>query len=121
MSNLHILRKQLQGLGDSAAWDSLLDQFSNKPKTETGTTYELRSGDHNKIIYLDNASAITVTIPAGLPKYFSCTLVKQGAGNITVSSSGTLQSSGTTIATQYEAATVYHKGADVHNVWGNLT
>ena len=45
--------------------------------------YNLTSADNGKIIQSTAASAITVTIPAGLPTGFNCTIVQMGTGQIT--------------------------------------
>jgi hypothetical protein len=50
---------------------------------QTGTTYTLTGSDTGKILTLSNASAITVTIPTGLPVGFNCTIMQKGAGAIT--------------------------------------
>lgn len=76
---------------------------------QTGTTYTLLSSDAGKVITLDNASAITLTVPTGLGANFNCTLVQLGAGQVTISGSGTTvsnRSSHTKIAGQYGAATL---------------
>jgi hypothetical protein len=76
---------------------------------QTGTTYTLLSSDAGKVITLDNASAITLTVPTGLGANFNCTLVQLGAGQVTISGSGTTVSnrnSHTKIAGQYGAATL---------------
>jgi hypothetical protein len=76
---------------------------------QTGTTYTLLSSDAGKVITLDNASAITLTVPTGLGANFNCTLVQLGAGQVTISGSGTTvsnRSSDTKIAGQYGVATL---------------
>jgi hypothetical protein len=58
--------------------------------TETGTTRTLSSADHGTQIKLTNAAAITVTAPDTLPDGFYCTLFQTGAGQITVTASGSV-------------------------------
>lgn len=55
---------------------------------QTGTTYTLSTGDDGKVVELNNASAITVTLPNNLPASFSCLLVQVGAGQVTLSPAG---------------------------------
>lgn len=50
---------------------------------QTGTTYSLQASDSGKVLTLNNASAITLTVPAGLPTGFNCTIVQKGAGAVT--------------------------------------
>jgi len=83
--------------------------FDASINAQTGTTYTLLSSDAGKVITLDNASAITLTVPTGLGANFNCTLVQLGAGQVTISGSGTTvsnRSSHTKIAGQYGAATL---------------
>ena len=47
--------------------------------------YPITAADNGKIIQSTSASAITVTIPTGLPTGFNCTIVQMGAGQITFS------------------------------------
>jgi hypothetical protein len=56
---------------------------------QTGTTYTLQVSDLGKIITINNAAAITLTVPSGLDLGFNCLIVQLGAGRITISSSGT--------------------------------
>ncbi|NDC83630.1 hypothetical protein EB093_08235 [bacterium] len=57
------------------------------PNGQTGTTYTLTSADNGKVITLNNASAITLTLPA-LTAGFNCMIVQLGAGAVTISGSG---------------------------------
>jgi hypothetical protein len=76
---------------------------------QTGTTYTLLSTDNGKIVTLNNASAVTVTVPSGLGSGFNCTLVQLGAGTVSVSASSTTinnRNSHTSMAGQYGSATL---------------
>lgn len=55
---------------------------------QTGTTYSLQASDNGKTITLDNAAAITVTIPTGLGAGFQCMLIQKGAGQVTLAAAG---------------------------------
>jgi hypothetical protein len=59
---------------DYVDFESLNDQ--------TGTTYSLQASDSGKVLTLNNASAVTLTVPAGLPAGFNCTIVQKGAGAV---------------------------------------
>lgn len=58
-------------------------------KEVTDTTYICLAADTGKIILLNNASAITVTVPTGLDVGWNATFVMKGAGQPTFSVSGT--------------------------------
>jgi hypothetical protein len=51
---------------------------------QTGTTYPLVQGDNGRVITMNNASAITLTIPTGLTAGFNCMIVQYGAGTVTI-------------------------------------
>ena len=89
-------------------------------KTVTTTTYTLLEGDNGYVIYMDNASTITVTLPAGLPSGFNCTVVKQNVGNVLFVNDGTssIEANTSDLLLQYEAGTIYHKGSNVFNIFG---
>lgn len=57
--------------------------------TQTDTTYSLDSTDMGDVVTLDNASAVTLTIPSGLPDGFSVVVIQKGAGQVTFATSGT--------------------------------
>lgn len=67
---------------------STISGFSANMNTQTGTTYTLLASDNGKIITLNNASAITLTVPA-LFTGFNCMIVQLGAGQVTITASGT--------------------------------
>jgi hypothetical protein len=87
--------------------------------TKTGTSYEIVTTDNGTIIPFSNAGAITVNIPTGLPDYTSVTILRlSGAGVITFTSDGTLEGAGDTLDTEKTAATIYHRGSNIHTVLG---
>ncbi|MCX6546639.1 MAG: hypothetical protein NTW40_01115, partial [Acidobacteria bacterium] len=49
---------------------------------QSGTTNTLAATDANAFITLNNASAITLTLPTGLPTGFQCTVAQLGAGTV---------------------------------------
>jgi hypothetical protein len=55
---------------------------------QTGTAYTLTSLDNGKVVTLNNASAITLTVPTGLAAGFNCMIVQKGAGLVTIVASG---------------------------------
>lgn len=77
---------------------------------QTGTTYTLVASDNGKVVTLSNASAITLTVPAGLPVGFTCGLFQKGAGQVTLSPSSTTlrhRQSHTKTAGQYAFASLF--------------
>lgn len=75
---------------------------------QTGTTYTLQASDNGKIVECSNASAITVTVPASLGTGFNCVVVQLGAGQVTLSASGTTlrNRNGLKTAGQYAAVSI---------------
>lgn len=63
--------------------------YNKAINVQTGTTYTLVSADSGRVISLNNAAAITVTIPSGLGAGFNCSFIQKGAGVVTFSTSGT--------------------------------
>lgn len=73
--------------GGNAA-TSTLAGFAANMNVQTGTTYTLATTDNGKIVTLNNASAIIVTIPS-LFAGFNCMLIQLGSGQVTIAGSGT--------------------------------
>lgn len=86
---------------------------------QTGTTYAPVLGDANKIITLDNAAAITVTIPANASVAYPIgtiiTVLQKGAGQVTVGiTTDTLSgANGFKLIGQYAAANLIKIAATV--------
>jgi len=78
---------------------------------QTGTTYTLQSSDLGKVITLNNASAITLTVPDALSAGFHCTIIQIGAGQVTVAGGGSMtlrnRQSHTKLAGQYAMGSLY--------------
>ena len=55
-----------------------LEDFDASINDQTGTAYTLVAGDNGKVVVLDNASAVTVTVPSGLGAGFNCSFVQKG-------------------------------------------
>ena len=82
---------------------------------QTGTSYSLTSSDNGKVVTLNKANAITLTIPSGLGDGFNCLIVQKGAGQITLSASGTTlinRQSHTKTAGQYAVVSIVNIGSD---------
>jgi len=97
---------------------------SNAINAQTGTTYTFLASDNGKIVTFNNGSAITVTIPTGLPVGFNCTGIQLGAGQVgfTTESGVTLQSYGNQykMIGQHASATIIEYSNNIVNLSGNL-
>ncbi len=96
--------------------------------SQTGTSYTLVAGDAGDIVELNNASAITLTIPTNASVPFpigtQITILQTGAGQITVSgpSGGTLNATpGTKLRAQWSSATLLKRATDTWVLMGDLT
>ena len=105
--------------------DGNLSAHGTEFNTQTGTTYQLVAADNGKVVELNNAAAVTVTLPQtstlALAKGFQCTLVQIGAGQVTVAKEGTdtIKSKDALLALtgQYSAAYVTKRTAGSPNDW----
>jgi molybdopterin-binding protein len=90
---------------------------------QTGA-YTLASGDDGRIITIDSASPVNLTVGTAVNIVgFSCTVIQLGTGQVTiVASSTTLNSyNGLKLIGQHAAATIVCYAASTFNVAGNLT
>ena len=90
---------------------------------QTGTAYTLVAGDNGAILTMNNAAAITLTVPAGLGAGFSCLVIQLGAGKVTVAASGVTivqRQAFTKTAGQYAVASLLAYGANVFALSGDL-
>ena len=98
---------------------------SSAINTQTGTTYSVLSTDNGEILTFNNGSAITVTIPTGLPVGFNCTAIQLGAGQVgfTAAAGVTLNSYGglLKLAGQHGAATIISYSSNIYNIAGTLS
>ena len=96
-------------LGDFDFDDNAILGFSASTNDQTGTAYTLLASDNGKVVVLNNASAVTVTVPSGLGAGFNCSFVQKGAGQVSFSASGTTiynRQSHTKINGQYGVASI---------------
>jgi hypothetical protein len=89
--------------------------------TSITANYPLTAADNGKIIQSTTASAITVTIPTGLPTGFNCTVVQMGAGQITFSGTYLNRTGFTKTASQYAVVSIMHLGSDKIIVAGEMS
>lgn len=99
-----------------------IEGFDASINDQTGTTYTLVAGDNGKVVVLNNASAVTVTVPSGLGAGFNCSFVQKGAGQVSFSASGTTinnRQSHTKINAQYGVASIVAYAADTFVLAGD--
>lgn len=88
------------------AIDITSNKISVKAPIRTVTaSVTLAATDDNGYVYVDAAGATTVTIPSTLPAGFSCIIVQQGAGQVTIEGNGVIlrTARGLKTRTQYSA------------------
>jgi hypothetical protein len=86
-----------------------IENYSAKYNDQTGTAYTLLASDNGKVVTFNNASAITLTVPSGLPVGFNCLILQKGAGQVTFTTSATTinnRQSLTKTAGQYAVASL---------------
>lgn len=96
--------------------------FDASINDQTGTAYTLLASDNGKVVVLNNASAVTVTVPSGLGVGFNCSFVQKGAGQVTFSASSTIinnRQSHTKINAQYGVASIVAYAADTFVLAGD--
>tara|TARA_B100002019_G_C21235051_1_gene582239 strand:+ start:67 stop:690 length:624 start_codon:yes stop_codon:yes gene_type:complete len=99
-----------------------LEDFDASINDQTGTAYTLLASDNGKVVVLDNASAVTVTVPGGLGAGFNCSFVQKGAGQVSFSASSTTinnRQSHTKINAQYGVASLLAYAADTFVLAGD--
>jgi len=99
-----------------------ISNFDASINDQTGTTYTLVAGDNGKVVVLDNASAVTITVPSGLGAGFNCSFVQKGAGQVSFSASGTTinnRQSHTKINGQYGVASIIAYATDTYILAGD--
>jgi hypothetical protein len=117
--------KYLKTDGSAASWANVDITIS----TATGTTYTPAVTDVNKLVQLNNAAAITVTVPASVFSAGQQVNIQQtGAGQVTVQGDGTttLTSTGASgpapkTRAQYSAATIVCTSSNNFTVIGDLS
>ena len=116
--------KYLKTDGSTASWANVDITIS----TATGTTYTPAVTDVNKLVQLNNASAITVTVPASVFSAGQQVNIQQtGAGQVTVQGDGTTTITSTGASgpapktrAQYSAATIVCTSSNNFTVIGDL-
>lgn len=83
--------------------------------------YSITAADNGKVIQSTGASAITISIPNGLPTGFNCTVVQMGAGQVTFSGTILNRTGFTKTASQYSVVSILHLGSNSILVTGEMS
>ena len=90
----------------------------------SNTSYTLSSEDLGKLIAIEHASTITITVPTGLGAGFNCSFLQKGAGSLDFSASNGVtlnnRQSYTKTAGQYAMATLIAYEANKFVLTGDL-
>ena len=92
-------------------------------KTKTAS-HTLGSTDNGRVIIMNVATANTLTVPSGLAEGFNCTIIQIGAGQTTITASGTTLNSVSSflkISAQHGSASIISYASNVYNVAGSLS
>ena len=115
--------KYLKTDGTNPSWQAAVSTLDLALNAQTGTSYTITATDLNKLVTLDNASAITLTIPNGVFTTGQTVNIQQlGAGQVTIASDGTttFTGTGTKLRTTYSAASIVCTGTNTFTVIGDL-
>ena len=88
--------------------------------------YTLQASDNGKVVVMDKATAVTVTVPSGLGAGFNCSFVQKGAGQVIFdNNSGATtinnRQSHTKINAQYGVASIVAYAADTFVLAGDTS
>ena len=89
--------------------------------TSVAANYSLTATDNGKVIQSTSATAITITIPSGLPAGFNCTVVQMGAGQITFAGTYFNRGNFNKTASQYAIVSILHLGSNNIIVSGEMS
>ena len=88
--------------------------------TTTGLTLDNTYFSGNKILSVNSASAVSITLNTGLTGVEPLLIDQKGAGQVTIAGTATLESrSGLKTAGQYAVITIIPKGADLYRIAGD--
>lgn len=84
---------------------------------QTGTTYTVLTGDRNKLVTFNNASAVAVTLPqagsAGFADNYEFEVMNRGAGTVTITpTTSTIDGAATLTLAQFQSVRVYSDGTN---------
>ena len=86
--------------------------------------FQLSASDNGSVINMNSSSAVTITIPTGLPDGFNCMVFQSGTGQITFAGSGLTpvnRNGYTKSIGQNALVTILHIGSNVVVISGELS
>lgn len=112
---------------DTTSLDYRVDALEDvRLNAQTGVSYTIVATDAGKFVTLDNAAAITLTIPTGWSAGTGSIVhvMQRGAGQVTISGAGGVtvrtQGSKNKIRGQYGVASLLYLGSNEWVIFGNL-
>ena len=118
---IYVTSPTVEFSGTAATAGYLLSSDGIQAKT---ASYTLVAADNGKVITMNVASANTLTVPASLAVGFNCTIIQIGAGQTTITASGTTLNSVSSflkISAQHGSASIISYVSNVYNVAGSLS
>lgn len=112
-------------IADVTGLQTALDSVVRSSSTIT-TNYTLQASDAGKVLKIDSATPVTITVPAVLSTNQSVDLYQKGAGVVTITGSGvTIQGVGASgvnlkISNQYTAANIFADTSSIYAILGNV-
>lgn len=100
---------------------SNISGFSANVVSVSTTPRAITSADNGKILQTTIGTAITISIPTGLPDGFNCTIVQMGAGQITFIGTYLNRGGFTKSASQYSVISILHLGSNNIIVSGEMS
>jgi hypothetical protein len=100
---------------------SNISGFSANVVSVSTTTRAITSADNGKILQTTSGTAVTISIPTGLPDGFNCTIVQMGAGQITFTGTYLNRGTFTKSASQYSVISILHLGSNNIIVSGEMS
>ncbi len=100
---------------------SNISGFSANVVSVSTTPRAITSADNGKILQTTIGTAITISIPTGLPDGFNCTIVQMGAGQITFTGTYLNRGGFTKSASQYSVISILHLGSNNIIVSGEMS
>ena len=115
----------ISGGGPAYSLNFALPSQSLVLNNQAGTSYTVASGDNGKVVAINNASGTTFIVSSGLPTDFSCSVVRTGSGNVTISGASGVSvfSSSPTLrlASRYSVVAVFAFASNQYVATGDLS
>jgi hypothetical protein len=90
-------------------------EFNTSINSQTGTTYAIAAGDRGKLVTLNNAASVALTVPAASGSFaagFFCEITNLGAGVVTLTPTGTIDGAASLTLTQFQSIALTSVGGN---------